>query len=58
MDENTLSAIRTSQIAENPISKLGDSNDIAKMVVYLSGDSASFITGSDFVIDGGKTIKV
>lgn len=58
LDDETLSAIRTSQIAENPISKLGDSNDIAKMVVYLSSDSASFITGSDFVIDGGKTIKV
>jgi NAD(P)-dependent dehydrogenase (short-subunit alcohol dehydrogenase family) len=27
--------------------------EIAAMVVYLSSDEASFVTGNDYVIDGG-----
>jgi 2-keto-3-deoxy-L-fuconate dehydrogenase len=29
--------------------------EIAAMAVYLASDEASFITGSDFMIDGGFT---
>jgi len=39
-----------------PLKKIGTPEDVAKMVVYLSDQNASFITGSDFVIDGGMTL--
>lgn len=39
-----------------PLKKTGTPEDIAKMVMYLCDESASFITGSEFVIDGGLTL--
>lgn len=36
-----------------PIGRMGTPEEIANMVVYLCSDEASFITGSDFPIDGG-----
>lgn len=39
-----------------PLKKIGAPEDVAKMVAYLCGDSASFITGSEFLIDGGMTL--
>jgi len=36
-----------------PIGRMGQPEEIAKQVLYLCSDEASFITGSDFAIDGG-----
>lgn len=40
------------------VGRVGKPSDIAKMAVYLASDSASFITGQDFIIDGGMTKKM
>jgi len=37
--------------------RLGKPGDIAKMVLFLASDDASWITGSVFNIDGGATVK-
>ncbi|MEX6688011.1 SDR family oxidoreductase [Danxiaibacter flavus] len=39
-----------------PLKKTGTPEDVAKMVIYLCEESAGFITGSEFVIDGGLTL--
>lgn len=36
-----------------PIGRMGKPEEIANLALYLSSDEASFITGSDFAIDGG-----
>ena len=36
-----------------PIGRMGRPDEIADLVVYLCSDEASFITGTDFPIDGG-----
>ncbi len=36
-----------------PLKRLGRAEDVAKLVSFLSSDDASFITGSEYVIDGG-----
>lgn len=36
-----------------PLKKLGQPEDVAKLVCFLASDDASFITGSEYVIDGG-----
>ncbi len=36
-----------------PIGRMAKPEEIASLVVYLSSDEASFITGSDYAIDGG-----
>jgi len=39
-----------------PLKKIGTPEDVAKMVVYLCSENASYITGADFVLDGGMTL--
>jgi len=37
----------------HPIGRLGESEEVANLVVWLCSDEASFITGSYYAIDGG-----
>jgi NAD(P)-dependent dehydrogenase (short-subunit alcohol dehydrogenase family) len=39
--------------ATQPIGRMGQPKEVADLAVYLSSDEASFITGTDFPIDGG-----
>lgn len=39
--------------ADSPLGLLGEVDDIAYCALYLAGDAARFVTGQDFVIDGG-----
>lgn len=41
--------------AESPLGLLGEVEDIAYCALYLASDAARFVTGQDFVIDGGAT---
>jgi len=36
-----------------PIGRMGTVDEVAKLILYLSSDDASFITGNDYSIDGG-----
>ena len=40
-----------------PLGRLGTSEDIAYGVLYLASDESSFVTGSELVIDGGRTAQ-
>ena len=40
-----------------PIGRMGNVEEIANLILYLSSDEASFITGNDYTIDGG-TVKL
>ncbi|KAK3362450.1 hypothetical protein B0T25DRAFT_524352 [Lasiosphaeria hispida] len=40
-------------IAGSPIARGGTANEIASAVAFLAGPDASFVTGSDLVVDGG-----
>lgn len=40
-----------------PLKRFGTSEDIAKLVAFISSDDASFITGSEYVIDGGINLN-
>jgi NAD(P)-dependent dehydrogenase (short-subunit alcohol dehydrogenase family) len=41
----------------HPIGHVGEPEDIAWGIVYLASDEASFVTGSELVIDGGYTAR-
>ena len=49
------------QLKENekqyPLGRYGKPEDIAYAAIYLLSDAASWITGQDFVLDGGISIK-
>ena len=40
---------------QQPVGRVGNSPDIANMVLYLCSDMAGFITGENICIDGGMT---
>jgi NAD(P)-dependent dehydrogenase (short-subunit alcohol dehydrogenase family) len=40
-------------VALHPIGRLGNPEEVAELVIWLSSDKASFITGSYYPIDGG-----
>lgn len=39
------------------VGRVGEADEIARVVVFMCSPDSSFITGSDIVIDGGSTIK-
>jgi NAD(P)-dependent dehydrogenase (short-subunit alcohol dehydrogenase family) len=41
--------------ARQPLGRLGTPEEVAAAVGYLASDTAGFVTGSVFVIDGGLT---
>ncbi len=41
-----------------PLRRFGTPDDIGPLVCYLASDDASFITGSNFIVDGGQTRSI
>jgi NAD(P)-dependent dehydrogenase (short-subunit alcohol dehydrogenase family) len=39
-----------------PMGRISDPSEIAQLVLFLSSDAASFITGQAVVIDGGAFV--
>jgi NAD(P)-dependent dehydrogenase (short-subunit alcohol dehydrogenase family) len=44
-------------MAAHPIGRFGTPDDVARMLLYLASDDASWVTGSVFTIDGGWTAQ-
>jgi NAD(P)-dependent dehydrogenase (short-subunit alcohol dehydrogenase family) len=40
-----------------PLGRFGSPTEVAEMCVYLLSDEAAFVTGAEFVIDGGLTAR-
>ncbi|TAK72833.1 MAG: SDR family oxidoreductase, partial [Gammaproteobacteria bacterium] len=47
-------AIREKIIAQIPVGRLGQPEEIARAVVFLAEEASSFITGSNLTINGGQ----
>jgi NAD(P)-dependent dehydrogenase (short-subunit alcohol dehydrogenase family) len=48
MDDDVLKQMA----AVHPIGRLGESEEVAELVIWLSSDKASFVTGSYYAVDG------
>ena len=48
---------RQDRINRTPLGRLGTAADVAYGVLFLASDEASFMTGSELVIDGGRTAE-
>ena len=53
--DTTESEITGSDALQQPTGRVGKTEDIAEMVLFLCSDKAGFITGENICIDGGMT---
>jgi NAD(P)-dependent dehydrogenase (short-subunit alcohol dehydrogenase family) len=49
LDEATVQSL----IALHPIGRLGESEEVAELILWLGSDKSSFVTGSYYPVDGG-----
>jgi NAD(P)-dependent dehydrogenase (short-subunit alcohol dehydrogenase family) len=53
MDEAAVDGLRQIMISIVPMGRMGTPEEIAKTVLFLASEEASFITGADLFVDGG-----
>lgn len=41
-----------------PLGRIGEPDDVANMVLYLASDEARYLTGGEFVVDGGGSAGI
>ena len=51
--DNMDAATKQMLVSLHPIGRLGEANEVAELVAWLSSDKASFVTGSYYPVDGG-----
>ena len=55
-DPNVVTDREKMMVSRIPIGRIGQPAEIAHMVKYLASEEAAFITGSDFIVDGGALL--
>jgi NAD(P)-dependent dehydrogenase (short-subunit alcohol dehydrogenase family) len=48
---------RGKMTADIPLGRFGEAHEVAAMCVFLLGDESGFVTGAEFIIDGGLSAK-
>jgi NAD(P)-dependent dehydrogenase (short-subunit alcohol dehydrogenase family) len=51
--EETLAPV----VGSLPLRRMGQSEEVAELVVFLASDQSSFITGQTYVVDGGQLMR-
>ncbi len=57
LEHHARPGVREGRIAETPLGRIARPEDIAPGILYLASDEASFVTGTELVIDGGMTAR-
>jgi NAD(P)-dependent dehydrogenase (short-subunit alcohol dehydrogenase family) len=52
-DESQIEQLRAAGAASQVLGRVGEAVDIANMALFLASDESEWITGRDFVVDGG-----
>lgn len=57
MSPDDADAAKEAQEKAIPMQRYGESDDIAKVVLFLASDDSSFVTGSQYRVDGGMAAQ-
>jgi NAD(P)-dependent dehydrogenase (short-subunit alcohol dehydrogenase family) len=57
VEAQDLAALRAQVVAEQPLGRIADPVEIARVVAFLASDEASIMTGATVVADGGVTAR-
>ena len=52
-----LEAAKTAAGSAHPVGHMGEPDDIARAVVYLSSNEVKFVTGAELIVDGAYTAR-
>jgi len=55
-DAQTVAHLKDYTLNAVPLKRLGTADNVGRMIAYLSSPAAEFITGSEFVMDGGMLL--
>ncbi|HWM87192.1 MAG TPA: SDR family oxidoreductase, partial [Kofleriaceae bacterium] len=50
--------LRAKDHEQHPAGRVGKSEDIAALCTFLASDEAGFITGQNYIVDGGMTRRM
>lgn len=53
--ESASGDMKEALVTKHPMGRLGTSQEVAELVLFLSSDKASFMTGGYYLVDGGYT---
>lgn len=53
MSDEDVAALKAMMIADIPMHRMGEADEVAKAVLFLASDEAAFITGANLFVDGG-----
>lgn len=57
MTDEALAQTRAALAAKHPLGRLAEPKEVADSVAFLASDDATFITGTEVVVDGGYTAQ-
>jgi NAD(P)-dependent dehydrogenase (short-subunit alcohol dehydrogenase family) len=55
LPKETVDEIGRALLAQIPAKRFGTAEEVARVVAFLASDDASYITGSEIAVDGGRT---